>query len=144
MIKKYKLNEDFSQTGILSQHIKSFSPRNAQLDMASAVNTIKTKNVLVVEAGTGTGKTFAYLIPSLLAGKKVIISTGSKNLQDQLFNRDLPTIVKSINYTGKTALLKGRSNYLCLQRLDQLIAQGVRGDRSVLADLSSSSLGCLH
>ncbi|MFD0965327.1 ATP-dependent DNA helicase [Seminibacterium arietis] len=141
MIKKYKLNEIFSQTGILSQHIKNFSPRNAQLDMASAVeNTIKTKNVLVVEAGTGTGKTFAYLIPSLLAGKKVIISTGSKNLQDQLFNRDLPTIVKALNYTGKTALLKGRSNYLCLQRLDQLIVQGVRGDCSVLADLSKVRL----
>lgn len=105
----------------MSQHIKNFSPRNAQLDMASAVeNTIKTKNVLVVEAGTGTGKTFCiFNLPSLLAGKKVIISTGSKNLQDQLFNRDLPTIVKALNYTGKTALLKGRSNYLCLQRLDR-------------------------
>ncbi|MDE3995246.1 ATP-dependent DNA helicase [Glaesserella parasuis] len=90
----------------------------------------------MIEAGTGTGKTFAYLVPALLSGKKTIISTGSKNLQDQLFNRDLPTIQKALKYKGKVALLKGRANYLCLERLDQVIAMGVVGDKSVLADLA--------
>ncbi|MDD7545734.1 ATP-dependent DNA helicase [Actinobacillus porcinus] len=127
----------FSETGELSQHIKGFRPRAEQLDMAKAVGkTIKNKTALVVEAGTGTGKTFAYLAPALLAKKKTIVSTGSKNLQDQLFNRDLPAIKKALGYSGKIALLKGRANYLCLERLDQVIAQGVLGDKSVLADLA--------
>lgn len=127
----------FSENGELSQHIKGFRPRVEQLDMAKAVGkTIKNKTALVIEAGTGTGKTFAYLAPALLAKKKTIISTGSKNLQDQLFNRDLPAIKKALGYSGKIALLKGRANYLCLERLDQVIAQGVLGDKSVLADLS--------
>ncbi|UAY78425.1 ATP-dependent DNA helicase [Pasteurella canis] len=127
----------FSEQGALSQHIQGFRPRTEQLDMANAVaNAIKNKKSLVVEAGTGTGKTFAYLAPALLANKKTIISTGSKNLQDQLFKRDLPAIKKALSYTGKIALLKGRANYLCLERLDQLIAQGVLGDRTVLADLA--------
>ncbi len=127
----------FSEDGELSRKIKNFRPRSEQLEMASAVEkTIENKDALVIEAGTGTGKTFAYLAPALLAKKKTIISTGSKNLQDQLFNRDLPAIKDALNYTGKIALLKGRANYLCLERLDQVIAQGVLGDRSVLADLS--------
>ena len=127
----------FSEDGELSRKIKNFRPRSEQLEMANAVEkTIENKGALVIEAGTGTGKTFAYLAPALLAKKKTIISTGSKNLQDQLFNRDLPAIKDALNYTGKIALLKGRANYLCLERLDQVIAQGVLGDRSVLADLS--------
>ena len=127
----------FSENGELSQHIKGFRPRAEQLAMAeSVVDAIEAKNTLIVEAGTGTGKTFAYLAPALLAGKKTIVSTGSKNLQDQLFNRDLPAIKKALGYSGKIALLKGRANYLCLERLDHLIAQGVLGDKSVLADLS--------
>ncbi|MDE3947724.1 ATP-dependent DNA helicase, partial [Glaesserella parasuis] len=97
---------------------------------------VKFAKSAVIEAGTGTGKTFAYLVPALLSGKKTIISTGSKNLQDQLFNRDLPTIQKALKYKGKVALLKGRANYLCLERLDQVIAMGVVGDKSVLADLA--------
>ncbi|MDP8101618.1 ATP-dependent DNA helicase [Phocoenobacter atlanticus] len=132
-----KIIESFDTNGVLSKNIKGFSPRDAQSKMAKLVGVAITyKNSVVVEAGTGTGKTFAYLVPALLSKKKTIISTGSKNLQDQLFNRDLPTIQKALNYTGKIALLKGRANYLCLDRLDQLIAMGVAGDRSVLADLS--------
>ncbi|OOF88024.1 ATP-dependent helicase [Rodentibacter ratti] len=128
--------EIFAKSGALSQQIKGFSPRIEQLEMAQAIETvISEKSILVVEAGTGTGKTFAYLAPTLLSGKKTIISTGSKNLQDQLFNRDLPAIKKALSYTGKTALLKGRSNYLCLERLERLMAQGVLGDKSVLEDL---------
>ncbi|MCT8563431.1 ATP-dependent DNA helicase [Glaesserella parasuis] len=132
-----KITDAFSPEGTLSQNIHGFRPRDAQLEMAQAVGRAeKFATSAVIEAGTGTGKTFAYLVPALLSGKKTIISTGSKNLQDQLFNRDLPTIQKALKYKGKVALLKGRANYLCLERLDQVIAMGVVGDKSVLADLA--------
>ena len=132
-----KITDAFSPEGTLSQNIHGFRPRDAQLEMAQAVGrSVKFAKSAVIEAGTGTGKTFAYLVPALLSGKKTIISTGSKNLQDQLFNRDLPTIQKALKYKGKVALLKGRANYLCLERLDQVIAMGVVGDKSVLADLA--------
>ncbi|MCT8632321.1 ATP-dependent DNA helicase [Glaesserella parasuis] len=132
-----KITDAFSPEGTLSQNIHGFRPRDAQLEMAQAAGRAeKFAKSAVIEAGTGTGKTFAYLVPALLSGKKTIISTGSKNLQDQLFNRDLPTIQKALKYKGKVALLKGRANYLCLERLDQVIAMGVVGDKSVLADLA--------
>lgn len=132
-----RISNIFSVNGELSQSIKCFRPRTEQIEMAHAVGeSIQNKSSLVIEAGTGTGKTFAYLAPALVFGKKTIISTGSKNLQDQLFNRDLPAIKKALNFTGKIALLKGRANYLCLERLDQVIAQGVLGDKSVLVELS--------
>lgn len=132
-----KITDAFSPEGTLSQNIHGFRPRDAQLEMAQTVGrAVKFAKSAVIEAGTGTGKTFAYLVPALLSGKKTIISTGSKNLQDQLFNRDLPTIQKALKYKGKVALLKGRANYLCLERLDQVIAMGVVGDKSVLADLA--------
>ena len=132
-----RISNIFSVNGELSQSIKGFRPRTEQIEMAHAVGeSIQNKSSLIIEAGTGTGKTFAYLAPALVFGKKTIISTGSKNLQDQLFNRDLPAIKKALNFTGKIELLKGRANYLCLERLDQVIAQGVLGDKSVLAELS--------
>ncbi|MDO4697138.1 MAG: ATP-dependent DNA helicase [Pasteurellaceae bacterium] len=132
-----KIEHAFSENGALSQNIQGFRPRQAQIEMSQAVGrAVDSASSAVIEAGTGTGKTFAYLVPALLSGKKTIISTGSKNLQDQLFSRDLPTIQKALNYTGKIALLKGRANYLCLERLDQVIAMGVLGDKSVLTDLS--------
>lgn len=110
----------FSQHGALGQAIPGFQGRQAQVDMAKAVaNTIEQQSQLVVEAGTGTGKTFAYLVPALLSGKKIIISTGSKNLQEQLFHRDLPLMVKALGFHGQVALLKGRANYLCLDRLSR-------------------------
>ncbi|QGM80359.1 ATP-dependent DNA helicase [Otariodibacter oris] len=131
-----KIKQAFGTEGKLSKNIQGFRPREAQLVMAQAVGkAVEFAKNSVIEAGTGTGKTFAYLVPALLSRKKTIISTGSKNLQDQLFKRDLPTIQKALNYTGKIALLKGRANYLCLERLDQVIAMGVLGDKSVLADL---------
>ena len=132
-----RISNIFSVNGELSQSIKGFRPRTEQIEMAHAVGeSIQNKSSLVIEAGTGTGKTFAYLAPALVFGKKTIISTGSKNLQDQLFNRDLPAVKKALNFTGKIALLKGRVNYLCVERLDQVIAQGVLGDKSVLSELS--------
>ncbi|MGB6977338.1 MAG: ATP-dependent DNA helicase, partial [Gammaproteobacteria bacterium] len=116
---------DLDINGLLAASLKNFSPRPSQLAMAAAVEQALAKSeILVVEAGTGTGKTFAYLIPALLAKQKIIISTGTKNLQDQLFERDLPFIRKALQSRLKTALLKGRANYLCLQRLNTYAQAG--------------------
>lgn len=128
--------DDFAQDGQLAKAIPGFKPREPQRQMAQAVSeAIAQQRPLVVEAGTGTGKTYAYLAPALRSGKKVIVSTGSKALQDQLFNRDLPTISKALKFTGQLALLKGRSNYLCIERLEQQTLAG--GDLPVqtLGDL---------
>nr|WP_217273194.1 ATP-dependent DNA helicase [Cronobacter malonaticus] len=109
----------------MANAIPGFKPREPQRQMAQAVSAaIEAATPLVVEAGTGTGKTYAYLAPALRAGKKVIISTGSKALQDQLYSRDLPTVAKALEYKGRLALLKGRSNYLCLERLEQQALAG--------------------
>lgn len=114
------MHDDFSSNGFLARTIPGFQPRAAQVKMSHAVTeAIEKQHVLVTEAGTGTGKTYAYLVPALRSGKKVIVSTGSKALQDQLYHRDLPTIIDAMKFNGRTALLKGRSNYLCLERLDQ-------------------------
>ncbi|BFO10411.1 ATP-dependent DNA helicase [Serratia rubidaea] len=120
----------------MAQAITGFKPREAQRLMAEAVaEAINFKQELVVEAGTGTGKTFAYLAPALRSNKKVIISTGSKALQDQLYARDLPTIAKALQFKGKLALLKGRSNYLCLERLEQQSLAGGELAGQTLIDL---------
>lgn len=114
----------FSEYGALGQAIPGFQPRQAQIDMAEAVaKAIRDQSQLVIEAGTGTGKTFAYLVPALMSGKKVIISTGSKNLQEQLYHRDLPLMIRALGYLGKVALLKGRANYLCLDRLSRQLVE---------------------
>lgn len=127
----------FSTNGVLSKAITGFKPRQAQNEMAGLVaNAIEQDSILVIEAGTGTGKTFAYLVPALLARQKTIISTGSKNLQDQLFKKDLPTISQALKYSGKIALLKGRANYLCLERLAYLEIGGALGDKSILSDIA--------
>jgi ATP-dependent DNA helicase DinG len=108
-----------SEHGLLSEHLEDFRYRPQQQSMCEAVNTaLKSDSQLIVEAGTGVGKTFAYLVPALLSKQKVIISTGTKHLQDQLYFKDLPTILKILKLPVKTALLKGRANYLCLQRLE--------------------------
>ncbi|MGM0525826.1 MAG: ATP-dependent DNA helicase [Pseudomonadota bacterium] len=115
-----KVADVFEPEGPLSSAIKGFQPRHAQLQMATAIETtIKNSKQLVVEAETGTGKTFAYLAPILLAKDKAIVSTGTKNLQEQLFHRDLPTLRKILSPKKVIALLKGRANYLCLYRLEQ-------------------------
>ncbi|MDE1338879.1 ATP-dependent DNA helicase [Vibrio aestuarianus] len=114
----------FSSQGALGKAIPGFQARQAQIDMAEAVaKAITQQSQLVVEAGTGTGKTFAYLVPALLSGKKIIISTGSKNLQEQLFHRDLPLMVDALGFFGNVALLKGRANYLCLDRLSRQMVE---------------------
>lgn len=111
--------EQLGSTGALARHIENFAPRVAQQEMALAVEqAIQDNHVLVTEAGTGTGKTFAYLVPALMSGKKIVISTGTKTLQDQLFHRDIPTVRDALNIPITIALLKGRANYLCLHRLE--------------------------
>lgn len=114
----------FKPTGELAQAITNFQPRAAQQQMAEAIAAaVKKKGELVVEAETGTGKTFAYLAPVLLGKGKAIVSTGTKNLQEQLFHRDLPTLRKVLAPEKVVALLKGRSNYLCLHRMEQATQQ---------------------
>lgn len=109
-----------SAEGLFAAHIPTFIPRPAQQQMAAAITTAMLHgDVLICEAGTGTGKTFAYLVPALLSGQRVIISTGTKNLQDQLFLRDLPTVVNALGVDRRCVMLKGRRNYLCPYRLAQ-------------------------
>lgn len=115
----------FGPEGALAQAITGFSARSAQQSMAQAVlEAIVTRGTLVAEAGTGTGKTFAYLVPALLAGGKVLVSTGTKTLQDQVFQKDLATLRAALGLNLKVALLKGRQNYLCLHRLAQTERDG--------------------
>ncbi len=109
----------FSAGGPLSSAIKEFTSRTGQVRMAEEVaDTIESGGALVVEAGTGVGKTFAYLIPVLLSGERTLVSTATKALQDQLFKRDLPGLMSILGVRSRVALLKGRSSYLCLHRLD--------------------------
>ena len=108
----------------MARAVPGFRPRAAQLQMAVAVaRTLAERRWLVAEAGTGTGKTFAYLVPALLAGLRVIISTGTRTLQDQLFHRDLPMLAAALGRAATVALLKGRANYLCLDRYQRLPAE---------------------
>jgi ATP-dependent DNA helicase DinG len=112
------LQQAFSAGGPLAASIPGFRLRSQQLEMAEAIGeAIETTGMLVAEAGTGTGKTFAYLVPALLGGGKVIISTGTKTLQDQLFDRDLPAVRNALASGASAAVLKGRANYVCLYRL---------------------------
>ncbi|MGS0730418.1 DEAD/DEAH box helicase, partial [Shewanella sp. 0m-11] len=126
----------FSNDGVLAHSIKGFSCRDVQVTMAKAVTeSISSCNNLVVEAGTGVGKTFAYLIPALLSGKQVIVSTGSKNLQEQLFYKDLPALLSMLKLTPKVALLKGRNNYLCQHLMEKELSGASSMDTQVLDDL---------
>ncbi|MCK9385433.1 MAG: ATP-dependent DNA helicase [Nevskia sp.] len=124
--------------GPFAQNIPGFAARVSQQTMATAVESaIATRGRLVVEAGTGTGKTYAYLVPALQSGSRVVISTGTKNLQDQLFFRDLPRVREALATPGRIVLLKGRANYLCIYRLRKAVMDPrsrVRRDRLTAAD----------
>ena len=114
-----QVEEAFTAGSALSRAIQEFSPRPGQTEMALAIaRTIDTGGVLVVEAGTGVGKTFSYLVPALLSGARVLLSTATKTLQDQLFARDLPQLVQALGLPVRCALLKGRGSYLCLHRME--------------------------
>lgn len=113
------VGEVFTAHGVLSRAADQFLPRAGQTEMARAVaRTIQEGGCLVVEAGTGVGKTFSYLVPALLSGERVLLSTATKTLQDQLFGRDLPRLVEALGVPVRTALLKGRGSYLCLHRME--------------------------
>jgi ATP-dependent DNA helicase DinG len=111
--------EAFVPGGMLSRAAEAFRPRAGQTEMAAAVaRTIEHGGALVVEAGTGVGKTFSYLVPALLSGERVLLSTATKTLQDQLFARDLPRLAEALGLPLRMALLKGRGSYLCTHRLE--------------------------
>ena len=100
--------------GPLTRLLPGFRPRPAQQQMAARINAaLHAREILMMEAGTGTGKTYAYLVPALLSGLRILISTGTRTLQDQLFHRDLPLLAAALGRPARVALLKGRSNYLC-------------------------------
>ena len=108
----------FARKGVLSEWHPQYEFRPGQLEMAEAVESaIKEKRHLIVEAGTGTGKTLAYLIPAILAGKRVVVSTGTKNLQEQLFFKDLPFLQQHFDRELKVCYMKGRNNYACRQKI---------------------------
>ncbi len=112
------LDDIFGPGGPLQTSLPDFTVRWQQLRMAQRVaNALEHRETLVVEAGTGTGKTFAYLVPALLCGTRVLISTGTRTLQDQLFAKDLPLVAAALGRPARIALLKGRTNYLCRYRI---------------------------
>ncbi|GCB04541.1 ATP-dependent DNA helicase [Ralstonia sp. SET104] len=131
----------FADEGTLAKGIDGYRPRSAQLTMARAVaNAIEAADSVIVEAGTGTGKTYAYLVPAMLWGGKVILSTGTKNLQDQLFLRDIPTVRKALNAPVSVALLKGRANYVCHYHVERTSQNGRLSSRQDAAWLRQINL----
>ena len=130
----------FSAGGPLAPAVGSFSPRRSQTEMAKAIaQAIAGQETLIAEAGTGTGKTFAYLVPALLWGGKTIVSTGTKNLQDQLFLRDIPTVRAALRAPVSVALLKGRSNYVCHYHLERTMQNGRMTSRDDIGHLREIS-----
>ena len=120
------MEEIFGPKGLFARHHPDYEYRPGQVAMAEAVaDALANKHHLLVEAGTGTGKTLAYLVPAIATGKRVIVSTGTKNLQEQLFNKDIPFLQKVLPKKFKAMYLKGRSNYVCLLRLKRAESQPV-------------------
>ena len=129
--------EALSAHGPLAEHDAAFIERDAQQAMAAAVaRAIDRREPLVAEAGTGVGKTFAYLVPVLLSGRRALVSTATKALQDQLFLRDLPRLIQALKLPARLALLKGRSSYLCLHRLGQSRESATLPDRFAVRALA--------
>lgn len=125
LMNQQKITQVFEKNGLLAQHVKGYHARAQQLEMALAIaEAIENNTQLVAEAGTGTGKTFAYLVPALLMGGKVIISTGTKNLQDQLYQRDLPQVRDALQVPATVAILKGRANYVCHHHMARAVNEG--------------------
>jgi ATP-dependent DNA helicase DinG len=149
------VDEVFADHGPLAQAIDQFEPRAGQLHMAREVATVLADGgILLAEAGTGTGKTLAYLVPAILSGRRVLVSTGTKNLQEQIYFKDLPALADALPIRFRAAYMKGRANYVCLHRLDQArvsLPPGVvdsitawaevteTGDRAELTDLPDDS-----
>jgi ATP-dependent DNA helicase DinG len=131
------VREMFTPQGPLARATAFFQPRQGQTDMALAVaETLEKGGSLVVEAGTGVGKTFAYLVPALLSAERVLLSTATKTLQDQLFSRDIPDVIKALGLPLKLAMLKGRGSYLCQQRLELALSAAILPDRHAVKSLA--------
>lgn len=127
----------FDANGPLSALVERFKPRTGQTEMALEVaRTVESGGVLVVEAGTGVGKTFAYVVPALLSGKTILLSTATKALQDQLFRRDIPRLLSALGLPVRVALLKGRASYLCLHRMEQARGDPRTADLDALRQLA--------
>jgi ATP-dependent DNA helicase DinG len=151
---KAAVDETFADSGPLARAIDQFEPRDGQREMARAVaDVLQDGGVLLAEAGTGTGKTMAYLVPAILSRQRVLVSTGTKNLQEQIYFKDLPVLQQALPVNFKAAYMKGRANYLCLHRFEQFqmsttipvdsIAGWIRttdtGDRAELEDMPEDS-----
>lgn len=137
-----RASDFLGQSGPFCEQIAGYQVRDNQVALCDAIDdTIEAGKVLAAEAGTGIGKTFAYLVPALLSGKKIIISTGTRHLQDQLFHTDLPKVTKALAVQTSSALLKGRSNYLCIHRLKMAPHLGFvnRVTRSILTEVDEWS-----
>ncbi|MGQ0735722.1 MAG: ATP-dependent DNA helicase [Acidobacteriota bacterium] len=149
------VEQALADNGPLAQTIEFFEPREGQREMAQAVAQVLAEGgTLLAEAGTGTGKTLAYLVPAILSGRRVLVSTGTKNLQEQIYFKDLPMLARALPVRFTATYMKGRANYLCLHRLDQARASGPdglfdsiaawasetdTGDRAELEDLPDDS-----
>jgi ATP-dependent DNA helicase DinG len=134
--RRRRVAEAFAPDGQLARSVPGFVARPSQREMALAVfDAIVERGTLVAEAGTGTGKTFAYLVPALLAGGKVLLSVGTKTLQDQVFDKDLRTVSAALGVLTDAVLLKGRQNYICLHRLERAVADGLHETREAAGHL---------
>jgi len=128
----------FAGDGELARAVPGFVARKSQAEMAAAVyDAIEAGGTLIAEAGTGTGKTFAYLVPAVLAGGKVLVSSGTKPLQDQLFRKDLPAVLDALHINAAIAVLKGRANYVCLHRMARAESEGLLPSREDVVHLRS-------
>src|SRR6187431_1851820 len=120
------MNEFFGPGGVLEQKLGDYEFRPSQIRMADAVyRALDNQSHVIIEAGTGTGKTLAYLLPALLHGQRVLVSTGTKTLQDQIFYKDIPLLETILERPVRAAYLKGRNNYLCRLKLEAAHAEGL-------------------
>src|SRR5665213_185782 len=144
LVQDSDLEDIFDAGGSLARALKGFVPRRQQLHMAQRVaDALEERRMLVIEAGTGTGKTFGYLVPVLLSGLRVLVSTGTRTLQDQLYQKDLPLLSGALGQPVHVAVLKGRGNYLCRHRLEQSQLQQQRVADRILAWAASTITGDL-
>ena len=120
------MNEFFGPGGVLEQRLEDYEFRPSQVRMAEAVHdALESQNHVIIEAGTGTGKTLAYLLPALAYGRRILVSTGTKTLQDQIFYKDIPLLENLIGRPIRAAYLKGRNNYLCRLKLETAQTEGL-------------------
>src|SRR5213592_892380 len=120
------MQDFFGPGGVLEQRLEDYEYRPSQVRMAEAVHeALEAQNHVMIEAGTGTGKTLAYLLPALMFGRRILVSTGTKTLQDQIFYKDIPLLESVLDRPIRAAYLKGRGNYLCRSKLESQFSEGL-------------------